>query len=226
MPRMAGPVRHLGLNWRSALIHVLQTLREAHLLKGSIVVLSGSYAHGKATEGSDIDITVLERDSLRRVKAPYGVHLRFEQLESFRERARRGDDYAIDILRFGQVIHDGLGLWPQLTDELKNAKWPDWRAKMKNANRRIRLADDLLTSGDIEAAREEYLLTATQVARAELLRKEVYPMSRPQLSEQLRCVGEFELAAHLDTLSEGDGQTEQLRRIGQNLRKLIEAPKV
>jgi len=210
------------LNWRSALVQVLQSLREECVLKEAIVVVSGSYAHGQATARSDIDVLVLVEHTVRKTRAPYGVHLRFQNLSDFQERVRRGDDYAIDVLKFGRVLHDALNIWPQLKEQLKTARWPDWRVKLEYAERRIRLADELLTSGDVEAAREEYLLTATQIARAQLLRRRVHPMSRPQLGDQLRAIGQLDLAVQLEQLNEADGQIARLQRIGQSLERTLE----
>lgn len=215
-------IRPVRFNWRRSLALVLQGLRESGLLKGSIVILTGSYAHGTETPKSDLDVLVLQYGSRERIRAPYGVHLQVEELDDFRKRLTRGDDFVIDALRYGELLHDGLGLWEELRRDLEHAKWPDWRAKIGQARRRIELADELLRSGDLDAATEEYLLTATQVARARLLRKGIYPMSRPQLSQQLVAVGETDLAGDLDRLIDGSFQETQLRRIGRDLRKALE----
>ncbi|MGH8647443.1 MAG: hypothetical protein ACREX4_24480, partial [Gammaproteobacteria bacterium] len=157
--------------------------------------------------------------------APYGVHFKFEDLQDFRRRLAEGDDFVIDALKFGELLHDGLGLWEVLRNEMTNAKWPDWRVKIGQAERRIRLAEQLLKLGDLDAAAEEYVLTATQVARARLLRKGVFPMSRPQLSDQLLAIGEADLAGDLEELIEGDCGEPELRTIGLRLRSALDDPK-
>jgi predicted nucleotidyltransferase len=212
----------VSFNWRRSLTLVLKTLRESGLLRDSIVVLTGSYAHARETPVSDIDILVLRREPTRRVRSPYGVHLRFEVLDDFRSRMAAGDDFAIYPVRFGALLHDGLGLWAALREEMKNSKWPDWSSKFPQVKRRIKIAEELLAMGDLEAAAEEYLSAATRVARASLLRRHVYPMSRPQLSEQLLTVGEKDLAKDLQRLVERNIEMQFLRRLGRELKKAME----
>lgn len=204
---------------------VLQDLRESGLLKDSLVILTGSYAQGNETPRSDIDVLVIRRGRKKGIRAPYGVHFKFEDLQDFRRRLAEGDDFVIDSLKFGELLHDGLGLWGVLRKEMRNAKWPDWRAKIGQAERRIRLAEQLLMLDDLDAAAEEYLLTATQIARARLLRKGVFPMSRPQLSDQLLAIGEAELAGDLEELIKGDCGKSELRSIGRRLRSALGEPR-
>jgi len=147
--------------------------------------------------------------------------MRFEDLEGFRARAAGGDDFAIDAIKFGKLLHDGLGCWLALQREMVTAKWPDWRAKLRSARRRIEMADKLAGSGDLDAAAEEYLLAATQIARAKLLRKGIFPMSRPQLSRQLDLAGEADLAREMQELSEGRFLGSKMREISKSLASAI-----
>ncbi len=218
-------LKPVGLNWRRSLLIVFQVLRESGLLKDSIVVLTGSYAQGSETPRSDIDVLVVRHNRSKGIRAPYGVHFKFEDLKNFRKRLAEGDDFIIDALKFGKLLHDALGLWEVMQEEMKNAKWPDWRDKIGQARRRIRLAEQLLKLGDFDAAEEEFLLTATQIARARLLRHGIFPMSRPQLSDQLLTIGEADLASELEELSEGTSGEAEIRTIGRKLRSALDEPR-
>ncbi|HLC04224.1 MAG TPA: nucleotidyltransferase domain-containing protein, partial [Anaerolineales bacterium] len=205
-------------NWRRSLALSLHALREAGLLKHSVVVLIGSYARGAQTSRSDVDLLVLLQEPKRpKLNAPYGIHLQFEDIERFRRRLEEGDDYVIAALKFGKPLHDSGNLWEELRQHLKSGIWPDWRDKIKQAERRIKLADELLVTDDIDAATEEYLAIATQISRAILLRHGEYPLARPELSKQLLAKGETTLAANIEKLIEGECDKEQLRKIASDL---------
>ena len=209
---------HGRFNWRRSLALSLHVLREAGLLKHSVIVLIGSFARGTQMARSDVDLFVLLQEPKRpKLKAPYGVHLQFENIERFRQRLEEGDDYAIAALKFGKLLHDSDNLWEELRQQMKSGSWPDWRDKIKRAEHRIRLADELLVIDDIDAATEEYLAVATQISRAILLRHGEYPLSRPELSKQLLARGETMLAADLERLSDGECDKEQIRQIGRDL---------
>ena len=205
-------------NWRRSLALSLHALREAGLLKHSVVVLIGSYARGAQTSRSDVDLLVLLQEPKRpKLNAPYGIHLQFEDIERFRRRLEEGDDYVIAALKFGKPLHDSGNLWEELRQHLKSGIWPDWRDKIKQAERRIKLADELLVTDDIDAATEEYLAIATQISRAILLRHGEYPLARPELSKQLLAKGETTLAANIEKLIGGECDKEQLRKIASDL---------
>ena len=209
-------------NWRRSLALSLHALREAGLLKHSVVVLIGSYARGARTSRSDVDLLVLLQEPKRpKLKAPYGIHLQFEDIARFRRRLEEGDDYVIAALKFGKLLHDSDNLWGDLLQQAKSGRWPDWRDKFKQAERRIRMADELLVMDDIDAATEEYLAIATQIARGILLRHGEYPLSRPELTKQLLARGETTLAANLEKLIEGECDKEQLRKIASDLHRAL-----
>ena len=54
--------------------------------------------------------------------------------------------------------------------------------------------ENLLSIGDTEAALEQEISYFTHLARAVLIEHAVYPASRPELPNQLREIGETELA--------------------------------
>ena len=206
-----------SFNWRRSLSLALHTLREAGLLQVATVALVGSYARGAGIWRSDVDVLVLTRGPRSRPTPPYGVHFQLVDVNRFQERLSRGDDYALAALKFGKLLRDGLSVWPAFREQAVTAKWPGWREKLTGGHRRAKLARYLLEASEGDAATEEMLLAATQIARGGLLRHGIYPFSRPELSAQLRAIGEHALARDMDALIESNCDDEELGRISEHL---------
>ncbi len=166
---------------------VLDALKRAGLANTATVVLVGSGARGVRNPRSDIDILVLHDDGRRiRLKRPGDIHLQQVSRSKFLGRLENGDDYPSWALRLGVPLHDPDGWWAeQVAAELGSPHWPDWRAKVEHARKRMRMASELLDTGDVDAASEEFLFAASHVSRATLLRHGVFPLSRPELPSQV-----------------------------------------
>lgn len=196
----------------------IRALRQAGLLNQAVVVLIGSYARNVETWRSDVDILVLLQQPLcPRLNIPDDVHLHFEDKEKFARRFVEGDDYAISSVKYGKLLHDESNFWGTLKQQLKNVKWPEWRDKISHAERRLKVGDELLEMGDIDAAIEEYLFGATQISRAILLKRGIYPLSRPELSGQLISIGQADLATQILALIRGKCEGVDLRKVSHNL---------
>lgn len=208
----------MKINWRRCCALTLHALRDADLLKRAVVILIGSYARNAVTWRSDVDVLVLLREPRwPKLKVPNYTHLHFENIEKFRQRLEESDDYAISSVKYGKLLYDRLNVWQTLQQKVERARWPDWRGKIHQAERRIRLGDELVEMRDLDAATEEYLFGATQISRAILLRRGIYPLSRPELSRQLFDVGQSGLASDIQILIEGKCKEEHLRRIASDL---------
>ena len=200
----------------------MRCLRDEGILDDAILVLIGSYARDAVTWRSDVDMLLLTDQPLaKRPLLPYGVHLRCEGREQFQRRLLEGDDYAIAAVRYGRLLHGDLGFWNELLGSLGHAKWPDPKAKLAQTSNRLTRADDLRRMTDIDAAIEEYLGAATQIARSTLLQQRVFPLSRAELSEQLRGIDENLLADRIDTLIQGECTIEDLEIISRDLRSAL-----
>jgi len=102
------------------------------------------------------------------------------------------------------VICDPRGYWETLLERWRGRlPLPDARVAEERAERAERLARALLADGDEDAALEQAVAMLTQRARARLLRRGVYPASRPELPAQLREIGAGALA---DTLERALGR--------------------
>jgi predicted nucleotidyltransferase len=209
-----------NFNWRRAISLALDKLHRSRVLRNATVVLIGSYAQAAPSWRSDVDILILLDGQPAKLDAPRGVHFQFMNALIFHERVRRGDDYAVAAGRFGKLLYDGLRVWPRLREDALNAPLPDWRVKFEFARRRLKLTRELLEDRDTDAATEEYLAAATQLARGYLLRRGLYPFSRPQLSNQLEAIGEGELARIMRSLLSPTLEEADLSRIATSLEKM------
>jgi HEPN domain-containing protein len=166
------------------------------------VVLIGSWARGAAVGPmSDVDLLVLADNGTPNIRASSGIQLLCLSMDELRRRLVEGDDLAQWALRYGLPLR-GRTSWSRLREELlPSAPWPDSRRKWLMAKDRLRAASDLLAMGDHDAAQQEARFAASHAARAELLAKRAFPLSRPELPGQLRAIGDEALAAILDRLA-------------------------
>ena len=209
----------------------LQALFRAGLDPVATVVLVGSAARGTRTPHSDIDLLILDEDGARvTLPKPGEVHLQQDSRSGFLRRLTDRDDYPAWALRLGVPLRDADGWWAkQVAAERAKPHWPNWHLKVDYAKRRLQLAAELLETGDDDAAGEELLLAASHVARAVLLKTGVFPLSRPELPDQLEAV-DAELAGLLRQLIFGDGSPVDLpaamSMLSSKLARLAEAHSV
>ena len=203
---------------------VLEALTELGLADTVTVILVGSGARETMNARSDIDILVLHDESHRiRLKSPGDVHVQQDSRSNFLKRLEGGDDYPGWALRFGIPIRDPDGWWAKhVQAELDSPHWPDWRAKVRYARKRMTLALELLGVGDIDAASEELMFAASHVARALLLQHGVFPLSRPELPSQLEAI-DPDIARLLDRLIYAEVDATCLQAGGLLLKRKIES---
>jgi predicted nucleotidyltransferase len=179
---------------------IIETLPERKYLRRLLhtlpptepVVLIGSWARGTvASEWSDIDVLVV--GNTHPALAPPRLQVMTISLSELRRRLMKGDDFPQWALRFGVPIA-GRRLWDRLRRELLgDAPWPDPLLKLSQAKKKLETAETLLAIGDLAAAEEEIRFGLSHVARAELLSRNVFPLSRPELAGQLEEIGDHVL---------------------------------
>jgi hypothetical protein len=180
---------------------ILDSLTLDGLADTATVVLIGSAARGAMTGCSDIDILVVDdAEHGTRLESQCDIHFQHCTRSKFLSRLENGDDYPGWALRFGLPVRDPDGWWAKhVAAEIENPHWPDWRPKVVHARKRISAASELLDIGDVDAASEEMMFAATHVARAVLLKRGIFPLSRPELPYQLQDI-EPTLACFLERL--------------------------
>lgn len=80
------------------------------------IILFGSYANGKQTEDSDVDILVVMKCTMhpvdqsieirRRIRSGFPLDLLVYQPTELSERLRQGDFFLQEIVERGAVLHD------------------------------------------------------------------------------------------------------------------------
>jgi len=167
------------------------------------VVLIGSHARKRAVAPwSDIDLLVLGE------QIPASVPPRVQVIRLTRDelarRVRDGDDFAQWALRFGQPL-SGERSWRTLREQLlTGAPWPRSEPKYALSRKKLAAARDLLAMRDLPAAEEETRFALAHLARGLLLERHVFPLSRPELSDQMRAAGFPTIAYWLRRLSESE----------------------
>lgn len=162
------------------------------------VVVYGS-AVRNVSDSADVDLLFIYEDTFPDVSAPpFDVDLRGYDRASVEAQLCRGHDLLGWAVRYGLVLCERAGYWTDLVSRWReHLSLPDPQISEDRASKAQRLRVDLLRMGDLPAANEQYLAYLTHTARAKLLRRGIFPGSRPELPEQLRELGEPQLADEL-----------------------------
>lgn len=184
-------------------------LQRAIALGAEAVALTGSTVRGRRTAASDLDFMIVgERPDLSHFHEEIDVYA--TGAKAFWERLLAGDDYIQWTLRFGCILHDGGILQAASRYLLENGLAPSAERKLTQAHRGLGLARLVLQSGDLEASREQCRAALTTLARWLLIANGVFPLSRDELSDQLRALGCSDLAAALHRLIYDEPSSEEL----------------
>ncbi|MBI4486046.1 MAG: hypothetical protein HY655_08560 [Acidobacteria bacterium] len=98
-------------------------------------------------------------------------------------------------VKFGRVLFQRDGYWNAVLESWSSRlPLPSPDLAVQRANEARNRLTKVLEVGDVDAAEEQALSYATHLARAELLKRNVYPESRPEIPSQLRKIGAHEAA--------------------------------
>jgi hypothetical protein len=176
----------------------LQFLNEAVDNDDIKAIVAVGSAVRPAVPCADLDLLVVCKEPANlRVRPPLEIDLRkYRADQVHQELARaRGNNLLGWAIKFGRVLFQREDYW--------NAVSEFWRDKLplpppyvaeQRADAAFRRLTKVLEIGDFDAAEEQALSYATHLARAELLKQNVYPASRPELPVQLRQIGSHEAA--------------------------------
>lgn len=209
--------------WEAVTEDALNELRRRGRLSDATVILIGSVARNVATPESDIDVLVIAPERLSRWDdSPPGLHLLLSTRSRFVERLGSGDDFPQWVARFGRVLSDESNWWPRFLRDPALEQFPNWKRKRDQGADRLSLASDLYKAGDYDHAQEEYLLSTGHVVRSVLLRAGLFPLSRPELQQQLRDADVDELADALESLAKESITPAMLKEIDGILRRHLD----
>lgn len=180
----------------------------------AVVAVGSAVRSGVASE--DLDLIALCRDrKLLNERAPIEVDLRSFDVDQVEQGIEDGQDLLTWAVRFGQPLFDPHHLWDDII-----ARWRD-RLPLPNpmvararASAALVQLKDMRSAGDQDAVVELSVSYLTHLGRALLAETGVYPASRPELPDQLRHVGQTELA---DQLAEALSTRDERRALGTSV---------
>ena len=175
-------------------------LERAEADKNVVAVVVIGSAIRPEVASDDLDVMVLCRDAARlREKAPIEVDLRKADLDCAEEKIRAGHDLLIWAVRFGRPLLDRDGTWAGIARRwTSRLPVPDPTVALERAEAARRRMEKMRAIGDDEAFAELEVSYHTHRARASLAMAGVQPASRPELSGQLRALGEIGRAVDLE----------------------------
>lgn len=174
------------------------------------VAVTGSTVRTRRTAVSDLDFMVIgPRLDLSGIREDVDVCTTSAGV--FWARLTSGDDYILWTLRYGWVLHDEGMLHAAVRHIEQSGLVPSAERKHAQAVRSVHLANLVLGSGDVEAAREQCRAALTTVARWLLITEGVFPLARDELPQQLAQIGQTDLATALHATIHAAPEVEQLK---------------
>lgn len=166
-----------------------------------VVVAVGSTVRRDVTS-ADLDLVVLVKDvSSLTAKPPIEVDLRSYPSDQVDTLIAGGTDLLGWSVNYGKVLLQKEQAWDRVLERWQGrVPLPSGEIATQRAAEALRRFTNMMEVGDLDAAHEQALSYLTHLARAELIKKRVYPASRPELPEQLRAVSSDSLAEPLEKL--------------------------
>jgi HEPN domain-containing protein len=192
------------------------------------VIAIGSAVRPKVSS-ADLDLVVICRYSEKlKDKPPIEVDLRAYEADQVDTLISSGNDLLGWAVKYGRALFQRNGFWDHvLTSWRDRVPLPSFDVAVQRANDAYRRLSEMLELRDYDAAYEQALSYVTHLARAELLKKGKHPASRPELSKDLRALGDTALADSLERLIDGERTTQaDLAKLLENLRSKKKRPEI
>ena len=203
-------------------LHRVVVARAQHV-GAPALILSGSTARGHRTEISDLDYHLVgDEIATRDLSAQLDLHVL--STEELRTEILGGDDFIQWSLRFGRVVFDDGTLLEAIRLITERRPWPDIERKRDHAAKSLELARRVVESGDQDGALVQVRTGLSLAARAYLLSKGEFPMSRAELPGQLLAAGELGAAQALRACIQGEPPLEVLGDAVVEGANLLESP--
>lgn len=187
------------------------------------LILSGSTARGSRTGISDVDYHLVGgKIATRDLSAELDLHVLSP--EQLRSEVLEGDDFIQWSLRFGLVVFDDGTLFDALRLMAERRPWPDVARKREHAAKSLEFALRVVETGDLDGALVQVRTGLSLAARAFLLSRGEFPMSRGELPSQLFLAGAAAAARALEACIHGEPTLETLRGAISQGDKLLAQP--
>jgi len=180
----------------------------------------------------DLDLIAICKDPhLLKESPPIEIDLRTYSSLKIDDKVEARHDMLIWAIMFGKVLFQNDSFWDRIVDSWRERlPLPSAKVALDRAENVYRHLIAVLGMKDENAVHEQALSYLTHLARAKLLNRAVYPASRPELAQQVRAIGDFQLAEWLDKLCVGQqAQLSDIHRLISVInhpRDVIEAERV
>ena len=197
-------LRHEIQRWPTARSKAwtLRLLDNARRDENIVAVVAVGSAVRPDVRSADLDLIVICRQTVRLdLKPPLEIDLRAYGANDVEEQIAKGSDLLGWAVKFGRVLFQRKGYWDTIVTQWRERlPLPSSEVATQRAVEAYRRLTNVLALGDRNAAYEQAVSYVTHLARAELLRRKIYPASRPELAEQLKRAGGSHLAKRLERL--------------------------
>jgi hypothetical protein len=165
-----------------------------------------------AVNSVDLDLIVICREPAElKAKPPIEIDFRKYQVGRVNEQITQGNDLLGWAVKYGRILFQRESYWDRIVESWRDRlPLPSADISDKRASEAFRRLTNVFEVGDVDAAHEQALSYATHLARTELLKRKVYPASRPELPGQLRSVGIYQIADFLERLIDQTADNSQL----------------
>lgn len=164
----------------------------------SVVAIGSSVRENVCSADLDLVVLVDEKPIGDVEPPPIDVDLRIFKACEVTTLVREGNDLLGWSIKFGKPLLDKNDSWLKIVRTLDSeVPLPSAKTALERAHKANDLLKLLIEIGDLDAIHEQLLTLLTQLSRARLINRGVYPISRPELAEQLETIDENKLAALL-----------------------------
>lgn len=155
-----------------------------------------------AVPSVDLDLIVVAKDPKKLgQKPPVEIDLRLYAADKVSSLIEAGNDLLGWAVMYGKAILQRDAYWNKTLQSWRGrVPLPSAEVAMERATSAFHRFNQMIDTGDDEAAYEQALSCVTHIARAELLKRNRYPASRPELPRDLREQGNVALANALEAL--------------------------
>lgn len=190
---------------------IIDFLNSCHPNDNILAVVAVGSSVRPTVSSADLDLLVVCRDPARlKAKPPIEVDLRAYTGSELDTLISSGNDMLGWAVNFGRLLFQRESFWDAVLRKWRqHLPFPSAETAGRRADDAFRHLINVFESGDLDAAHEQALSYVTHLARAELLRRGVYPTSRPELPKQLRAVACPGLAASLESLLDPGHDSEE-----------------
>ncbi len=184
-----------ALNWTRLLIAA------ARPDKSVLAVVATGSAVRDVKCSDDLDLVLVHRSARPALpRPPISVDLRCVRQTDIVPKLATGHSFLSWAVRFGRPLFERDRWWSRLCADWNPRLLPPSAAEShERAERAERHRDALAETGDDDAAAEMALSALTHRARATLSEAGIFAQSRPELPDQMRQIGEYQLAEAFDS---------------------------